>query len=272
MPGWGRSQREAWEANLGQIVSEEMGEEPLFSEYRASGLRLSNFNTLSDQRKFDCSEMSVVEALLMQRVENDDDVLGSINSDRPNDLRRAGDYYVVEGFYADASVSEWHQWHISSITGNVFESTINSGSMPVYYQSMEGSNWSFDRFIAGFPFVGVPASVDEDAMTTTPLMYPEEIAIYNQGYFNNVDFQSARDQRLEAIQSRDYQNLATASLSFTTVDERRQLFEETAEGILQQQRDILNGAGQVAPIQPATEAPAESPAPLIRQNDGRGGR
>jgi hypothetical protein len=178
-PAWDRSSRELWEANLAQIIGDEFYKNPLFNQYRDTGDVLAggivtvanvDINGLTPESRFACTEMSILHALMQQLVENEFLQPGG------DSLRTRGQYYLATGTVtSSAPIDGRHAWVVSSLTGNVIESTDRENP---YCQGVD-ANHSFDRVLAGYPPGFRPVEMSAAGRSLLPL---DGLLVYNTGH------------------------------------------------------------------------------------------
>lgn len=162
---WSIKDRVSWERELSQIVSEERHQIPGMKQYRSTSdsehparFRAKSLNELAsdivhntDNIQFDCEQMSAVDGIILQRVENSA-LAGNIG------LKAPASYLRVTGFL----FTEWDQWQIedpfvagnhvylmSPITGNIIEATADPIEKETVYREPVKGAWSVQDYLSG---------------------------------------------------------------------------------------------------------------------------
>lgn len=217
-PRWDKVAREAWEAELSRLVSEEVASDPLLANYRTSPevRRTQNLNQLKTNTSFDCVTMSMVEGRLLQSLE--DQWLGDRAPSDASDLRRPSQYYIAAGFTrapdpenTKTLTGGGHAFLVSSLTGAVIESTQVRG---VPYRKSVHSDYGFNDMLAGYSFVGTPVKIGngklEFAITSNPVAATN--TIYNVGFEGTPDSVARINARSAAIEKGDFRSLSDLAL------------------------------------------------------------
>ncbi len=174
-PGWIKPDREKWEKRLSEIVSEETDKIPGFGDYR-SIIKINGYKTVeqnisrlndltsditnnTQQKRFDCGIMSMIEGSTLQKLENRF-LSASAGGVASGDWKKPMSYFYATGG-ATLTAGEKLGGHtfIFTPTGNVIEGTIDPsyGKRSPYIKAATGS--SLEQFVKGHSFVGQDGSV-----------------------------------------------------------------------------------------------------------------
>lgn len=150
---WDMKDRIAWEKEFALTLAEERHHTPGLDAYRSTGdskfharVRSAKINDLSKDIhdntaffEFDCEQMTAVDGIIMQKIED-----GVLPAQSPS-LKKAAPYIRATGLIymeldtflgqGDPMVVGNHVFLISSLTGNIIESTANPFDQEVVYRS-----------------------------------------------------------------------------------------------------------------------------------------
>lgn len=157
-PEWTIEDRAQYEEILSDITSRNIADQDLFS-YKPStaGNYLDNLDAASPDREFDCSQLSIITACLMQEAENDLAANGQLNGS-DNSLKSVNDYYIMGGQiqFSGDDTPGGHAYLVSSATGAIIEGTATSDSYtPV---ATPGTN-AFLDIVSGRPATTVSGDI-----------------------------------------------------------------------------------------------------------------
>jgi hypothetical protein len=162
---WSMRDRVTWEREITQIVSEERHGIPGLKLYRSTfdsdhpaRIRAKSLNELASDIsrntadiQFDCEQMSAVDGIVLQRIEN-----AALAGGRG--LKAPASYLRVTGFL----FTEWDQWkfedpfvagnHVylmSPTTGNIIEATADPTENETVYREPAKGTWSVQDYLSG---------------------------------------------------------------------------------------------------------------------------
>lgn len=270
-PNWSEGDRVAWERGLTEIVSEELDKIPGLDQYTVTGgegkryaeNRASTFNSISEDLdngtnkwEVDCETFSAIKGSIMQMVENE--TLPKVENPDPSNLKFAADYFYATGnvFFGPSSGYGGHAFVMSSVTGNIIETTADPSS-PYGDSPYRITNGRFADFIAGKQLI--TGAIDD----------PADISVYGQKASAGEE-QTKLDQRLEAIRRGDY--------DFLGRQENR--FDWDAGDIAKNHYAAMYNQGHnhtltIPPVTPGEADPStllaqlrrEAPSPILYENE-----
>ena len=176
---WSREDRILWEEKLSQAVSDSMHVETGLSRYRVEDKK----NTMRDpnldglgydiayaqrNREFDCEQMSAVEGIILQQIE--DSALPADTGQK--DYKKASAYFYtglqwIQNMTVQTEKGSEHAAILSSATGHIIEATVRPEHDMSPYQKALDADYTFDDFVNGKPML-FGAGLDYYVQTNEP--------------------------------------------------------------------------------------------------------
>lgn len=152
--GWDSSERQIWETALSAIVSEEHAKNALLGAYRKTNLPEKDgslvpydLNNVENYR-YVCTEMAITESMLLQQAEST-----LLENKGGEGFKRIGQYFIVPGDLLWDEEGNPHAWAVSSLTGNIIETTDINKNEGLPYTANLSSDYTFDHMLAGYPAI-----------------------------------------------------------------------------------------------------------------------
>tara|TARA_R110002124_G_scaffold129483_1_gene290961 strand:- start:257369 stop:259174 length:1806 start_codon:yes stop_codon:yes gene_type:complete len=234
---WSKQDRASWEKFISEATSAKIAEVPGLDSYRlqrkapgsdlydqgTAEKRAQHVNELSKDIEngtgtieFDCETMSIVEGIILQRLEHE--ALPSKANDQDG-YKYAANYFYASGNAApdyEGDTQTGHAYIISSATGNIIEGTIE-GRYGVYNEHID-DKFTFESFVDGKPFIGK----DQSFYSGRQYDYQEYNAIV-VGHFTDALY-SQIDTKLSATIMED--GTSISALFKSSPELPRQLLEQ----------------------------------------------
>jgi hypothetical protein len=249
---WSKQDRASWETFISETTSKTVAKVPGLDHYRlqpqapdsdladkgTAEKRAEHVNELSKDIEngtgtieFDCETMSIVEGIILQRLEQE--ALPS-KENATDGYKYAANYFYVSGNAAPSYEGDrqtGHAYIISSATGNIIEGTVDR-RYGVYNEHID-DQFTFESFVDGKPFIGK----DQSFYSGRQYDYQEYNAVVVE-HFTDTLYNQIDTELYAELMSDD----ATISAAFNSTPELAQQLVEQKIGI-KKLEDMVSASG-----------------------------